>query len=404
MIAWIAATASAQWFDDPRNDCSASSGLPIAGTAGFDNTMQALRTNASTYSASNFLEKHALRRIAMAPSEQKEVGVAMFEANFIYGVTRIPVFQEDASYGGCPAEYLIATRAVDLYAYNGGGAYRNGRLGVFYSASVTLGYPAELAYLRAYQSTATLMLAPMLLGGAMFGSWQTSSGASSYAQDLVLGAIVDAEVADLRAGYTQSRGWYASAQDHWIGLFGSVVLRDGLQLVGQFRGGAERVKVPGADKVGATSAFARVLPLTEENDGERTEQINLTTGHLEQEDIGGWIDLRAAYAIKPVAQLHEASIALHDPEYYAWMDGEPTSKLRHFYFEAGFVTLPPQYYYGVQGGPKLHLRGEMAFTPQVKDGRLQGSFGFMYNDPEQTALYPFAVDALSGRAQLQGAF
>lgn len=403
MIVWLAVTAQAQWFDDPRNDCRASSSMPIAGTAGFANTMEALRTNASTYSASNFLEKHALRRIAL-DREAKNAGVALLEANFIYGVTRVPVYQEDASHGGCPAEYLIGTRAVDMYAYNGGGAFRSGRFGAFYSASVTLGYPAELAYLRAYQSTATLMFAPMMLGGALFGSWQTSAGASVYAQDLVVGALFDAEVADLRAGYTQSRGWYASVQDHWIGLFGSVVLRDGLHVVGQFRGGAERVKVPKADKVGRTSAFARILPLTEEPEGEGDEQINLTTGHLEQEGIGGVLDLRAAYAIRPTAQLHEASVAIHDPEYYAMMDGEPSSRLRHYYFEAGFVTLPPQYYYGIEGGPKIHLRGEISFTPQFEDGKVRGSFGFMFNDPEQTALYPFAVNALSGRAQLQGVF
>jgi hypothetical protein len=236
---------------------------------------------------------------------------------------------------------------------------------------------------------------------------QTASGASAYAQDAIVGAIVDAEIADVRAGYTRSRGWYASVQDHYIGLFGSIVLRDGLHLVGQFRGGAERIRTPKQvqEKVGATSAFARLLPLTEATDGDPTSgQVDLLTGHLEQEGIAGVLDLRAAYAVKPVAQIHEASIAIHDRDFYAYEDGETSGSGRHFYVEAGFVRLPPLYYYGVQGGTRLHLRGELVLTPNVEEGKVQASFGLLFNDPEQTALYPFAVDALSGKASIKGSF
>lgn len=241
----------------------------------------------------------------------------------------------------------------------------------------------------------------------MFGSMQTASGASAYAQDAIVGAIVDAEVADLRAGYTRSRGWYASVQDHYIGLFGSIVLRDGFHLVGQFRGGAERLKVSERvqEKVGATSAFARLLPLTEAGELDPSaEQVDLLTGHLEQEGIAGVLDIRAAYAVKPVAQIHEASIAFHDADYYTYEDGGESSSNRHFYVEAGFVRLPPLYYYGVEGGTKLHLRGEIVLTPPVQDGKVQASMGLLFNDPEQTALYPFAVDAVSGRFSVKGAF
>jgi hypothetical protein len=313
------------------------------------------------------------------------------------------------SFDGCPADFLISARSVDMYAYNGGGAYRNGRIGVFYAAAVTFSYPAELTYLRAYQTVGSLYLGPMFLGSAMFGSLQTAAGASGYAQDAIVGAVFDAEVADLRAGYTHSRGWYASVQDHWIGLFGSIVLRDGFRLVGQFRGGAERVQSPRAvrEKVGATSLFARILPLTEPVEGlpgERARQIDLTTGHLEQEGLFGMLDLRGAYAIRPTAQVHEASVALHDREYYLVEDGETPTLERHFYLEAGFVTLPALYYYGIEGGTKLHLRGEVSFTPQMDDSQLQGGFALLFNDPEQTALYPFATDSVTFKANLKGAF
>jgi hypothetical protein len=409
MIAWLALAAHAGLIDEDnrKNACNASRSYPIVGTAGFANTLEAFRTNAATYSASSYVEKHALRRIAMSDSGEKNIGVAVLDANFVYGVTRVPVYQSDVSLDGCPGEFLLSARAVDMYSYNGGGAYRFGRVGFFYAAAATFSYPAELTYLRAYQSVGSIYLGPAFLASAMFGSLQTASGASAYAQDAILGAIVDAEIADVRAGYTRSRGWYASVQDHYIGLFGSIVLRDGLQLVGQFRGGAERIRSPEKirEKVGATSAFARLLPLTE-TDGEdpEAEQVDLLTGHLEQEGIAGILDLRAAYAVRPVPQIHEASIAIHDRGFYAYEDGEDTGSGRHFYLEAGFIRLPPLYYYGVQGGTRVHLRGELVLTPASKEGRVQASFGLLFNDPEQTALYPFAVDALSGKASIKGSF
>ncbi len=406
MIALLAAAASGQdMFDDPRNECSADDAEPIVGASGFTNTLAALRTNAATYSASNFAEKHGLRRMALDPETK---GVVLGEANIAFGVTQVPVFQTDAMTGSCPAEFVLAKRAVDIYAYNLGFAGRWGPIGAFYASSVTLGYPAELTYLRMYQTFGTLMTAPFMTGlMPLVGSWQTESGASAYAQDFVAGVIVDAEVAHLRGGYTQSRGWYLSGQDKYLGLFGSVVLRDGLQLVGQFRGGLERVKVPGSSKVGRPSAFARILPLTEEGDqgdGE-TGQIDLTTGHLEHEGLMGVLDLRGAYAIKPVAQLHEASIALHDPTWYATEDGEDPAVDQHVYGEAGFVTTPTQYYYGMPGGTYLHLRGEYQQTLYA-EGEPLGAVHVivMFNDPEQTALYPFSVNTLSIRAQVKAGF
>ena len=53
-----------------RNQCSNDDAFPIAGTSGFENTIAALRTNAATYSASNFVEKTSLRRIANSDAEQ----------------------------------------------------------------------------------------------------------------------------------------------------------------------------------------------------------------------------------------------------------------------------------------------------------------------------------------------
>ncbi len=406
---WLVTAALAQdsLFDGPKNDCR-SDGRPIVGTAGVANTLEAYQTTASTYSASSYLEQRVFPRLAA--DEDGKGGVAAMEANWVYGVSRVPMIN-DVSADGCPVDYLVAARSVDLYAYNAGGAFHYGRFGAFYGASVIFGYPAELTYLRAYQSFGSLALGPAFLGGALFGSYGTSAGASAYAQDLVAGMVVDADLVDLRAGYTRSRGWYASARERTFGLFGSLVLRDGLSLVGQLKAGADRVKYPDAvrRKVGTTSAFARILPLsvpTEDETGQQ-RQLDLTTGHLEQESLFGVADVRLAYAVRPVAQLHQASIAIHDRGYHEAANAEDSDDLgdkdRMLYAEAGVVTLPPMYYDGLPGGTFVHGRFDAVFP--IRDGDeavAYGSFGLQINDPEFVSLYPFATNAVAFRASVQG--
>jgi hypothetical protein len=390
-----------------KNQCSVDDAFPIAGTASFANALSALRTNAQTWSAAGFAEQHQLRRLALADrdvSDDEVLGFAAAQANIQMGVTRVAVFQEDATYGECPADYVLGSRPVDLYAYNVGLAFRWKRIGAFYSSAVTLGYLGELAYLRAYQTMGALTVGPMLTAMVpLTGSWSTQVGTSAYAQDFVAGVIVDAEVGDLRAGYTQSRGWYASGQDRWIGLFGSVVARDNFTRIGQARAGLQRAALPDkvADVAGRPSVFAQVLPLTEAVvDGDAATQIDLTTGNLAQEGIGGLVDVRFAYAIRPVAQIHDLAFAVHDRAWYDLLDGVTPEGRWHAYAEAGFVNLPPQYYYGLAGGTVVQARAELLYTQGSGSARVTA----MFNDPEQTALYPFSVNTLAIRVQGSGAF
>lgn len=388
-----------------KNQCSVDDAFPIAGTAGFSNALSALRTNASTWNASTFAERHALRRLAQLPPDGLTSVVAA-QTNLQLGVTRVPVFQEDASYGECPAAYVLGTRPVDLYAYNVGLAFRYGRVGAFYSSSITFGYLGELAYLRAYQTVGSMTVVPiMTLLVPLTGSWQTQLGASAYAQDFVAGAVVDLELADLRVGYTQSRGWYASAQDRGLGLFASVVARDGFQRVGQARAGLERAALPEdvADVIGRPSVFAQLLPLTEAI-GPGGEQVDLTTGNLAQEGIAGLFDVRFAYALRPVTQVHHFAFGVHDRGWFTDADGAtdlPSGELAlHGGVSAGFVNLPTQYYYGLSGGTVLQARAELQLASQGGGARV----ALLWNDPEQTALYPFSVNTLAIVGQGSWAF
>lgn len=409
MIALLLAAAAHAQAD--RNQCSTDDAFPLAGTAGFDNALEALRTNAATYSAASFLERTGLRRIAL--SDEKKVGSAQFATNWTFGVTRVPVWQEDVTYGECPDEFLLVSRPLDLHAYNLGFAFRVGPVGAFYTASMTAGYMSDIAYFRPFQALGVAVVSPWVLAAApLAGSLQTQVGASAYAQDFVAGVIVDAGVASLRGGYTQSRGWYLSGQDALVGaLFGTIVLRDGLSFVGQARAGVEQLPLPEGigERVGRPSAFLRVLPLTEQQTDPAVgevgpRQLDLTTGHLEQHDLMGLVDLRFGYAIRPTPAVYNVSVAVHDPSF--WRSAEEGSTGIHGYLEAGMVQVPDQFYYGVEGGPKLHLRGQISGGTSAIAPEKGGSFSLvlLYNDPEQTALYPFAVDALTISTELKGAF
>lgn len=411
---WLAAGALAQTATDNVFQCTTDDALPIAGSAGFANALDALRTNAQTYSASSFLERTGLRQVAL--SDAPSVLTAQMDMNLAFGAARVPVYQDDAGYDGCPAAYRLGERPVDLHAYNLAIAGRKGRFGAFYSASMTMGYLADSIVLRPAQAAGTFVLAPMLLTTApVLGSWQTQQGASAFALDWVGGVVIDAELASIRGGYTRSRGFYLSAQDAKVGaLFGTVVLRDGLRAVGQLRGGVERLPLPAqVEAIGRPSAFVRVLPLTDLVDPRdavaEVPAVNLTTGHLEQHDIGSMVDVAFGYAVRPSPQVYNLSIAVHDAAFWDLGDGGSGTgigqdRLR-FRAEAGFVDILPQSYYGVEGGLAPHLRIEVASGMPAgfsgKGSRVAATA--LYNDPEQTALFPYAVNTLSLHVEIRGA-
>lgn len=116
----------------------------------------------------------------------------------------------------------------------------------------------------------------------------------------------------------------------------------------------------------------------------------------------GLLDVRFGYAIRPSPSLYNLSLALHDSGF--WGDESSEGRALHAYLEGGMVDVPDQYYLGVEGGTKLHLRGEIAGRMSSEAGK-GGSFSvvLMLNDPEQTALYPFAVDALTLGTEIKGA-
>jgi hypothetical protein len=403
MTPWLALVALA--FGGDRTDCTVDDSFPIIGTSGYANALSALRSNAVTYGATQFAERNVLRQVAMG--EEDKGFVFAIDSHMSWNVAEVPVWQEDVQWGDCPDEYLISSRGTDLQAHNLGFAFRVGRIGGFYAASVTWGSLAPLDYQRfmvnAPMGPMVGYLAAVTL--PIFGSWQTGAGTSACAQDFIFGLTADVEVGTVHVGYTQSKGLYGGFTEPRLGLFGNLLLADRLRLVDQFIGGVRQVPLGSIDdKIGRPSLFARSLPLTEpEVDSADTTAAptveSLLTGHFAQEGLGRVIDLRAAYAVKPVATLHQASVALTTPGYHLTTEDEDGGDpVMGGLIEAGMVTLPDQYYYGLPGGRFLSFRATVgAETPTMK-----GAISLMINDAEQLALYPFSRNAVTLQFGISG--
>ena len=395
--------------ESDRAACTPDDAFPIAGTSGYENAVVALRTNAATYGATAFAERQLFQRAGADPGLAAN-GHFAFQTNVTYGVTKVPVWQEDATYGECPEEYLFSMRPVDLQANNFGFSWSGPRLGLFYSASVTFGMLAESSgFVRGllWSGAWPMYSAVPLIAAPLAGAWDTSAGASAFALDYVAGATLNLKLLDARLGYSGARGLYGGVSQPQSHLFGSVLLREKLSSLTQFKGGLDRLSLgagPG-QRGGASSVYARGLPLTEvadpsTNDG-TSVLTRLLTAHVEQEDLLDVFDVSAAYAWEPSPSLHLLSVAAHTPGYSLGTPGVDGLAWR---VEVGWVALPEMAWIGVEGGGHLLIRVDTLKSIDVGDDRLRAVFGVQRNDPEQLALYPFGVNAISYRLSMEGDF
>jgi hypothetical protein len=225
---------------------------------------------------------------------------------------------------------------------------------------------------------------------------------ASYSVDWIGGAYVDARWVAARAGYTGSRGFYGSVDERALGLFGTLGLGEhegstpyrfleaGLGRLGPERFGAEQA----AKIIGSTTTYLRDLPLGSDEPEKVQGEDRLRTIHVEQRSIGQQLDLQASFAIRPEAQLYDAQIGWHSPNFHEKPEGSYGDNER-FLVQVGLVNLPAQYNLGVEGGRYFTARAQLSARPF--------EFALLFNDPEQLAIYPFAVDALSAQLRFVAA-
>lgn len=409
MIALLAAGLGVALAQDSIEGCLNDDTYPIGGTAGYRTGLEAMRVNAATYNATAFAER-SLFPETRGEDEGKGKGaktgglqggdaVVVYEVRQTFGVTRVPTWSVG---GDCPDDLRFQSRPVDLMSANLGVAGRWGPIGAYYAAGIVYGNVSEPTNRQRIPMGILLPLGASygLVFSGLAGSRSVVFGSTALAVDSIAGLEVHTAPVDLRAGWAFSRGLHLSATEKTVGFFGNAVLRQGLSDLSQFAAGAGRVRWGEASKViGRTSAFARGLPIAEVVDltTGQTTTADLLTGHLQQEDIGRWLDLAAAVAFAPERQLNEARVGVHSPGFH---DAGERAGLRGrgalWRVQGGMTQIPTQWAYDVPGGTYLHLRGDVA-APFALGDDAGGvfRFGLMMNDPEQLALFPFAVNAVS---------
>ncbi len=394
--------------------------LPIAGSAGFANAQAARKTNVSTYGAAAFAERSA-QQMGLNSMESggapRPWGFASAELNWTFGAARVPTLCDDpmptssGSYGLDPLKRWgrkerVYEQPLDLYATNVAFGFGLRRAGAFYSASVTQSVLGQriLVLPTALTNFYPAAFAPLV------GAGSTGSGVGSYTVDWIGGAWLDHPLAGARVGYTGVRGFYASADERVLGLFGTLsasgkdaegarspvdYLRAGVEAFSVRRFGASDA----ADKIGMSSLFFRNLPVAASAAAGSAQSEgagdHIRTLHAVQRGIlqHGEVDL--AVNLGDQAGLFEAQLGFHSAGYFADRDGiqsTPEAQPKGFLFKAGMIRLPGRYALGVPGGNFVALRAEFRAAPF--------SFQALFNDPEQLALFPFATNALSLRLAL----
>ena len=377
---------------------------PIGGTAGFDNALAAVRTNAQTYGAGAF-----------ARDRLKWRNVAVIDFHIVAGAAQVPTLCDDIEGRNAQSIYR---QPLDVAATNLGLALPllkdgplNSRFRFFYASSVT----QSAIGVRAGSWSLPLMNLYPAAFAPVVGRSSTGRSIQAYAVDWIGGAYFGSDVVSVQAGYTGTRGLYLDVTQEKLALFANTVLSDGvrfdnasyllagLQQLDLLELGASEGGI--ASKVGVMSLFYRDLPQGEAAAEEVPAQQDrpgvidrLKTGHLRQEDMLDRFDFRAAWQLGGQSRLRELAVAIHSEDWHERRGRKLPDSEAIFYVRAGLVNLPDQPTFGVQGGVRPTLRADVAYK---QDGAVLGvRASARMNDPDLLDLYPFAYNALGINVEL----
>jgi hypothetical protein len=389
VIALLATLAAAT---EPFSSCAMYQ--PIGGTAGFDNALDAVRTNATTYGAANF-----------ARSRLRDFNVFAWDMHEVFGAAMVPSWCADPE--GRIANELYA-QPLDLFATNLGmrlpllhDGPLNSRFELYYASGVTMSASGN----RAVSWALPLFNAYTAVSAPFVGRSYAGRGVSVYTVDWIGGASFGSDVLSVQAGYTGTRGLYLDVTQEKVALFFNTVLSDGFTVPkpSYLLAGIEGLDIADLgiedSPIGIFSLFYRDLPVAsapEEDDAEERPSTfeRLKTGHYRQEDIKGMFDVRAAAQFRERVSVRELAFAFHSPD---WRPRETSVTEGAFYVRAGLVNLPDQPTLGVKGGVRPQIRADYRLqNPDALGVRLSAQM----NDPELLDLYPFAYNALGLNVEL----
>lgn len=370
---------------------------PVGGTAGFENALAAVRTNATTYGAANF-----------ARNRLQEYNFLAWDMHEVFGAAMVPSWCSDTE--GRISNELYA-QPVDLFATNLGfrlpvldDGPANSHFELYYASSVTQSASGG----RAVSWAMPMFNAYPAVSAPFLGRTFAGRGVSVYTVDWIGGATFASDVVSLQLGYTGTRGIYLDVSQEKVAIFFNTIFGDGLQLsdTKYLLAGVDELDPTKLgvqnEEIGLTSLFYRDLPQAsapeEEPPEERRPRRNaferLKTGHFRQLDMWGMLDVRAAWQFGPQARVREVAAAFHSRD---WTPRDTSVTEGAFYVRAGMVNLPDQPTLGVVGGPRPTLRAD--YRIQNEDA-LGARLSLRMNDPELLDLYPFAYNALGANVEL----
>lgn len=371
---------------------------PIAGTAGFENGLSAVRIQAQTYGAGEFARRR-LRKLTWLA----------WDMHAVAGAAMVPSYCTDTE-GKHAGE--VYSQPLDLGATNFGlniplisRGPLNSRAHVFYASSVT----QSVMGARALSWSAPMLNVYPAVAAPLIGRTSASRGLAVYTLDWIGGAYLKSDVISIQAGYTGTRGLYLDLTQEKVALFVNTVLADGVSLTdaAYLMGGLQSFdpRALGVDdeKIGMSSLFYRNLDQSDEPPGraqpdERVPRSRLKTTHLRQEDILRRFDVRAAWQFGEQSKIREIAAAVHSESWYTREDMD-RSEEKTWYVRLGLVNLPDQPTLGVDGGIRPTVRADYEY--QIGSQDVYGlRFSLRMNDPDLLDLYPFAYNALGVNFEL----
>ena len=401
MIALLTALAFGQGGVENAIRANCDGFLPVAGTAGFNNGLSAIRTNAQTYGAGEFSRRRMRGKTYMA-----------IDYRMVLGLARVPtqcIDSEAKRYG------TVYNQPLDVGATNLGlnvpffedETDLNLSFRLFYASSVTTStmgsrvFTLALPMFNLYPATFAPLIGTSTSGGSL----------STFAVDWIGGGTFKSDIVSIQAGYTGTRGLYLDVTQEKIAIFVNTALQGDFNLsdASYFLGGVQHFDPLnlGAtgdtlEKFGMTSLFYRNLPQTDsQNTGPiadiRSRIDKLKTGHLRQEDMFEMVDFRAAWQFGQQSRIREIAAAAHTPNWHPRKELDHDTEDGAGYVRAGIVNLPDQPLFGVVGGIRPTLRA----VYKKSSGEGWGiEVAAQMNDPDLLDLYPFGYNAFGISAEL----
>jgi hypothetical protein len=393
MIAgWLGAAALAS---APGMLCE--NGYPIGGTAGQINGLDAVRTNATTYSAGEFAKRRMLADTSL-----------VMDFHYVAGAASVPSWCEDTE--GAIAQALYAA-PLDLHATNFGMRVGNPTISAFYAGSVT-GSTSGIRVLS--WSVPVFDLYPAVFA-PVIGDYDAGGGLTNYRVDWIGGAQLRTDYVSVQAGYTGSRGLYFDVTQDRVGVFFNSVLqgdftwKEAAYVLTGAQGFDPAALVGAPDEVGVTSLFYRQFDDPSSGavtDGAAAARVlptgiaaKLRTGHLRQEDLFGVADVRAAWQFGEASRLRELAVAAHTRGWVLRRD-KPLDEEWQGYVRLGLMNLPDAPLLNVQGGVKPTVRADFHRTVGSDRLAMQLHLSARMNDPDVLDLYPFAYNALGVNSEI----